>query len=130
MDQLPVTFERRENYLLVTGFGERKDLITLVEGSEKINEVITGVQSHFLLLDYTQARFNVPLGNAFDLIRIYELKMPEIKTLVVSVALHHDDYKIGEYWKDIAQKRGFHFMVSYSFEDAETWLLAQKRKIQ
>jgi hypothetical protein len=128
MEQLPASIELRENYLLVTGFGERTQLSSIVDASEKINEEIVRFQNKYLLLDYSRVNFNIPVSNAFDLVRIYESKMPELKSLTVAVVFSQLNRKIGEYWRDISRQRGFNLMVFYDFVQAELWLLEQREK--
>ena len=123
MGELKATVKPTENYLLITGHGEREDLASLVDASKRINELIDQFQNKYLLVDYRQVKFNIPPTNVFDLIRVLETKMPVYKEVKVAAVLGQLNLTMGKYWKDIGQKRGFNFMVFEDFDEAEMWLL-------
>jgi hypothetical protein len=128
MEQPQVTFEQKENYLLVTGHGERNDFAAIMSATNRINEMVVTVNKKYLLVDYREVKFNTPITNVFDVVRIYETKMPDFKNLIVAVVLSNLNSSIGKYWGEIAQQRGFNFMIFHDISTAEKWLLEQKEK--
>ena len=128
MEQPQVTFEQKEDYLLVTGHGERNDFASIINATNQINEMVVTVKKKYVLVDYREVKFNTPITNVFDVVRIYETKMPAFKNLIAAVVLSHLNSSIGRYWGEIAQQRGFNFMIFHDFATAEKWLLEQKNK--
>lgn len=126
MEQPQVTFEQKDHYLLVTGHGERNDFASIVNATNQINEMVVTLKNKYLLVDYREVKFNTPITNVFDVIRIYESKMPDFKNLIVAAVLSNLNSTFGKYWGEIAQQRGFNFMVFEDFESAEKWLLEKK----
>lgn len=126
MEQPLVTFEQKEDYLLVTGHGERNDFAAIMSATNRINEMVGTVKMKYLLVDYREVKFNTPITNVFDVVRIYETKMPDFKNLIVAVVLSHLNASIGKYWEEIAQQRGFNFLIFHDFATAEKWLLEKK----
>jgi len=126
MEEPRVTFKQQENYLLVTGHGERNNFADIINATTQINEMVVKFQNKFLLVDYREVKFNTPIGNVFDVVRIYETKMPHLKHIFIAAILSKLNSSFGAYWRDIAQKRGFNFMVFDDFNKAETWLLEQR----
>ncbi len=128
MEEPRVSFEQKENYLLVTGHGERNDFASIVDATKQINEMVVKLQNKYLLVDYREVKFNTPITNVFDVVRIYESKMPHLKNIIIAAVLSELNSSFGKYWKEIAQQRGFNFMVFDDFASAEKWLLEQKSK--
>jgi hypothetical protein len=128
MEEPRVTFEQRENYLLVTGHGERNNFADIIEATTQINEMVVKFQNKYLLIDYRKVKFNTPITNVFDVVRIYESKMPHLKNIFIAAVLSQLNSAFGKYWRDIAQQRGFNFMVFDDFAKAELWMLEQCTK--
>lgn len=125
-----ISFEQRENYLLITGHGERNDFISIVDSTKNIHDVVMGLENKYVLLDYSQVKFNIPQTNVFDIVRIYETKMPDLKQVVAAVVVSQLNSEIGVYWKTIAQQRGFNFRVFNNYSNAEKWLAEKKNSAQ
>ena len=129
MSELQATFQPTENYLLITGHGERDDLASIVDASKRIDELVKQFQNNYLLVDYREVKFNFPLTNIFDLIRVLETRMPNYKNVKIAAVLSEMNLSFGKYWKDIAQKRGFDFMFFEDFVSAEKWLIAKRKGV-
>lgn len=129
MEEQRVTFEQRADYLLVTGHGERNNLAAIIDATTQINEMVVKFQNKFLLIDYREVKFNTPITSVFDIVRIYETKMPHLKNVFVATILSKLNSSFGTYWRDIAQKRGFNFMVFDDYTQAEMWLLEQRANL-
>jgi hypothetical protein len=55
--------------------------------------------------------------------------MPHLKDVFIAAILSKLNSSFGSYWRDIAQKRGFNFMVFDDFDQAEKWLLEQRTNL-
>ena len=120
-----INFEKKDNYLLVTGEGVRKDLLTIAEGTRKIYSFIEETKSRLVLIDYRKVNFLIQNVDAFNSVRFYESKIPQLKSVAVSTIVNEDNLHIGEVWEKFAKSRGFNFKVFTNWNDAEAWLLAQ-----
>jgi hypothetical protein len=122
-----VSFNVKEKYLLVTGHGKRDNLAMMVEAATQIYEKILETNRHYLLIDYRNLEINVNMGEAFNIVRRYETNQPELKNAVVAAVFGSQGLAFGNYWKDIAEKRGFFFKIFQDIDLAEAWLLKQIR---
>jgi len=120
-----INFEKREKYLLVTGEGERRDLLTLANGTKQIYSVIEETKSHLVLIDYRKVNFLIQNVDAFNSVRFYETKLPDLKAIVLAAVVNHDNVHIGDVWGKFAISRGFNFKVFTDIDQAERWLLQQ-----
>lgn len=118
-----VEFEQRDQYVLITSEGERKDFSSVVEGTTKLYAIIEKTQCRLVLLDYRKVIFNVPQTDAFNIVRLYELKMPLLTNVKIAVVLSSMNSAFGNVWKNVAQAKGFKYDIFTSLEDAEAWLL-------
>ena len=126
MEGTAVTFKQCEDYLLVVGHGKRDNFTEIIHATAQINDALLKFERKHLLIDYRQVQFNIPIGNVFDVVRVYEAKMPHLKDVFVAAVLSDINWEIGEFWKEIAQRRGFNFTVFDDFAKAEQWLLEQR----
>ncbi len=120
----PVTFEVKEQYLVVTGHGERNSLASMVEASEMIFLKLHETGMHYLLVDYTRLQINVHLTEAFNIVKRYEAAQPELKKILIAAAFNYVGMEFGNYWKEIASKRGFSIEIFDDLRKAEDWLLS------
>lgn len=127
MENQNLTFEQQEYYLLVTSHGVRSDFKSVVEATLKINEMAGKTTTPFLLMDYRKVKFNLPITNAFDLIRIYESQMTHFKNITIASIITDDNIEIAELWRELSQKRGFRFMTFTNIQEGEDWLIQQQR---
>jgi hypothetical protein len=126
MEGAPITYKQCDDYLLVIGHGKRDNFNEIINATVQINDVLLKFQRKHLLIDYREVHFNIPIGNVFDVVRIYESKMPHLKDIFVAVVLSEINWDIGKFWKEIAQRRGFNFNVFNNFNAAEQWLQEQQ----
>ncbi|TRX60804.1 hypothetical protein FNH22_07115 [Fulvivirga sp. M361] len=115
-------FEKREGYLYVEAEGVRKDLTSIVEGTKKIQDSIVKYGTPYVLADYRKVRFNVPLTEAYNIIKIYESKIPEFSTIIMAGVINPGSREIAQFWQSICDKRGYTFKVFHDIKPAETWI--------
>lgn len=117
------SIEVKEGYLLVIARGTRKDFGDIIEGTLKISEAAKAYNVKFVLADYCEVNYEVPLADAFNLIKIYEKKVPVFNNLVISGVINKSNWELADFWQSIAKRRGFNYKAFTSFEKATKWLL-------
>jgi len=116
------TIEAKEGYLIVTARGDRNDFQSVIEGTKMVNEAARIHKVKYVLADYRFMKFNVPLADAFNLVKMYEQKLPVFSEIVISAVTNKDNMEIAKFWESICVRRGFQYKVFTQFENAENWL--------
>ncbi len=125
MDLPLVSFELREKYLLVVGHGKRDDFTSMAEASSLVYQKIIETGSRYLLVDYRKLEINVGIVEAFNIVKRYETKLPELKDIVIAAAFEIQNITFANYWKEIGEKRGFYIQIFVDLDVAESWLLKE-----
>lgn len=125
MDLPLVSFELREKYLLVVGHGKRNDFSSMAEASSLVYEKIMETGSRYLLVDYRKLEINVGIVEAFNIVKRYEAKLPQLKDITIAVAFATHNLTFANYWKEISEKRGFYIRIFVDLDIAESWLRKQ-----
>lgn len=125
-----VSFLLKERYLLVIGHGKRDNLTSMAAASSAIYEKVLETNSRYLLVDYRNLEINVPLNEAFNIVKRYETKQPHLKNLVMAAVFEGKGHEFGEYWKEVGRQRGFFIETFDDIDTAEKWLLEQAVKSQ
>jgi len=125
MDLPLVSFELREKYLLVVGHGKRDDFSSMAEASSLVYEKIIATGSRFLLVDYRKLEINVGIVEAFNIVKRYEVKLPQLKDITIAAVFETHNLTFANYWKEISEKRGFYIRIFVDLDEAETWLLKE-----
>lgn len=125
MDLASVSFELREKYLFVVGRGKRDDFSSMVEASSLIYQKIIETGSRYLLVDYRKLEINVGIVEAFNIVKRYEAKLPQLKDITIAVAFATHNLTFANYWKEISEKRGFYIRIFVDLDIAESWLRKQ-----
>jgi hypothetical protein len=120
-----ISFEKRDQYLLILGEGNRKGTLIVQEGSRKMYEEIVNTNSRLILIDYRNVHFEMGHTDVYNVIRYYESKLPLLTGVVVAAVFNKSNLDLGKTWTDVGAARGFNFRVFHDFEEAEKWLLAQ-----
>ena len=120
-----VSFELREKYLLVTGHGKRDNLISMTQASAEIYAKVQETKQNYLLVDYRKLQINVPLSEAFNIVKRYEVAQPDLKKLIIAAVFEGKGLEFGNYWKEVSRQRGFFIEVFEDINRAEDWLLNQ-----
>lgn len=120
-----VSFEVKEKYLKVTGWGARDSFASMIEASEQIYSKLAETGLQFMLADYRQVTVNVTVAEAFNIVRRYENRMPGFDLIVTSCVFNRQSFDFAAYWKKIAQARGYRIEIFENLDVAEAWLLSQ-----
>ena len=68
-------------------------------------------------------KFDLPITNAFDLIRIYESRMDSFKGITMASIITDANKEIADLWIEMGQKRGFQFKSFTDIEEGKRWLM-------
>jgi len=120
-----VSFKQREKYLLVIGHGKRDNLVTMTQASAEIYAKVLETKTNYLLVDYRQLQINVPLSQAYNIVKRYEVAQPELKKLTIAAVFEGKGIAFGNYWKEVSLQRGFFIEIFEDMNLAEEWLLKQ-----
>jgi len=120
-----VSFELKENYLLVVGHGKRDTLTSMTKASAQIYEKVLETKSRYLLVDYRNLHIQVHLSDAFNIVKRYETVQPELKKLKIAAVFTEQGLTFGQYWKDVSRQRGFFIEIFEDYDVAEAWLIKQ-----
>ncbi len=123
MEQPLATFEVKEKYLLVTGHGRRDNLLMMADTAAKIVAKAKEADRRYMLVDYRKLEINVYMGDAYNIVKNYEVNQPELRHITVAAAFERKDMEFASFWKEVSRKRGFTIEVFDSLELAEVWLL-------
>jgi hypothetical protein len=110
-------------YLKVVSQGDRTDFGVVVRNAEKIHTAIQSSKKELILLDYTKTIFKMPHNEAFNLLKVFELKLTNFRTVKMGIIINPRTEEIGSFWASICQKRGFDFKIFQDAKEAEAWLL-------
>jgi hypothetical protein len=125
MDFPLVSFEVKEKYLLVVGHGKRDNFSSMVEASALIQQKIIETGCRHLLVDYRKLQINVSIAEAFNIVKRYEARVPELKNVVIAGVFEKQNLTFANYWKEVGEKRGFFIKIFESMQVAERWLADQ-----
>lgn len=81
--------------------------------------------SRKMLVDFRQIQINVRITEAFNIVKTYEKKMPDLRTVLVAAVFESQHRAFASYWQEVSSKRGFTIKVFEDFGEAEKWLLKQ-----
>lgn len=121
----PPIVELKDDYLLITATGERRNFMDIIEGTIQIYEASKSLKTSRILADYRGVAYHVALNEAFNLVRYYENKLPEFQEVSMVGIVQTKDLEIAKFWESICNKRGFNVAVFTDFEAGEKWLLKQ-----
>lgn len=124
MNSNPI-IELKKDYVLVTAKGIRRNFMDIIEGTIKIYEASQALKVNRILGDYRNVRYDVPLAEAFNLIRYYENKLPEFYNKSMASVSNPKDLEIAKFWEALCIKRGFNAAVFTEYHLAEEWILKQ-----
>lgn len=120
-----LSFSVEENYLSIKASGVRDDFMEIIEGTTKIAEASKRYNKQHILSDYRDVVFDLPLTQAFNLVKVYENKLPYFHRLHMASVVQSSQLEIASFYASICKKRGFNFEIFMAIEEAETWLINQ-----
>lgn len=118
MESHLVTFELKENYLLVKGHGVREGIASQRESASAIYQMVAETGSKFILVDYTEVQIKLLLPDAFNMIKKYEKSMPLYSYVVAVCVFRKLDSDFAHYWQTLGRARGFNIVLCDTLEEA------------
>jgi hypothetical protein len=112
-------------FLKVESQGERTEFSMVLHNAEKIHKAIQASDKKLILLDYRLTIFRMPHNEAFNLLKVFELKLKEFKEVKMAVIINPRTEEIGSFWASICRKRGFNYNIFQDEQEAKDWLLAE-----
>lgn len=117
-----VSFELRDNHLLIIGHGVRDSNASMIEATVATYHKILETKSQFLLVDYRKVEIDLDHVQAFNLIKTYEGNMPQLHQVTAACVFNDASKEFALYWQSIGRKRGFDIFIFETLDDAERWL--------
>lgn len=120
-------FEKKDGYMLAIGEGERNNLTEMTEATKSMVAAATELGMTHILADYRKVKYNVPLTDAYNLVKVYETKTPTLKSFTIAGVMNEVDRELIKFWESISNRRGFEFKIFTNIDDALRWLQDKKK---
>ncbi|SMG50872.1 hypothetical protein SAMN05661096_03760 [Marivirga sericea] len=118
-----IKISEEKDFLKVISQGERTEFGVVLQNAEKIHNAIQASDKRLILLDYRLTIFKMPHNEAFNLLKVFELKLTEFKEVKMAAIINPRTAEIGGFWESICRKRGFDYQIFQNEEEAKEWLL-------
>tara|TARA_R110002012_G_scaffold296032_1_gene492948 strand:- start:16503 stop:16901 length:399 start_codon:yes stop_codon:yes gene_type:complete len=122
-----IRISEEKHYLKVVSQGERTQFSVVLQNAEKIHKAIQSSNKKLVLLDYRLTIFKLPHNEAFNLLKVFELKLTEFREVKMAVIINPRTEEVGSFWASICRKRGFDYRNFQEEQEAEAWLLAENQ---
>jgi hypothetical protein len=66
----------------------------------------------------------MPHNEAFNLLKVFELKLTAFKEVKMAAIINPRTQEIGSFWVSICNRRGFDFKLFQDEDEAKQWLFA------
>jgi hypothetical protein len=119
---MKLEFHIKDSVLFVISDGTRRSLDDSINNTAIISEELKKSGCSKLFLDYRKSHFKLSFNEAFNLLRVYELKFSEFQSKRMAVLLSKEDQELGEYWADLCQQRGYNYAVFTDYDRALSYL--------
>ena len=126
MNKTKASVIEKDDYLIVTEVGERTSLQEIVKDVKTVYEAAKGYDKRYILADFSRVNNAVPLTDAFNIVKIFENKFPELSQLTISYVANENNLNLIKFWEYVSNQRGFEIKVFTDFDEAEEWLLSVK----
>jgi hypothetical protein len=120
-----IKISEEKDFLKVISEGERTEFGLVLQNAEKIHKAIQASAKKLILLDYRLTIFKMPHNEAFNLLKVFELKLTDFKEVKMAVIINPRTTEIGSFWVSICTKRGFDCQIFQGEEEAKVWLLGE-----
>ena len=117
-----VFFEKREHYVYLKVSGVRNSTAQLLEGTRVVYELSKKFNCCYVLCDFREIDFKLSMSEAFNLVRIYEIRFEDFKNIKIAGVVSPQYFEIAGFWEKISQNRGFENKAFIDVELAGNWL--------
>lgn len=114
--------EISNDLLIISDAGIRKNLTSAIQGTEMIAAAAEKYNKQVVLVDYRKVHYEVPLTDAYNLVKVFEHKVPVYKDLLMAVVVDQQDWELAKFWESISVKRGYSFKLFDDIKEAKDWL--------
>ena len=118
--------EHFEGFSIATSFGKRDNLLQIIDNISLVLEQVVKNGNEKLLVDFRKVDFNFPMADAYNIVKMFELRLRDYQHVKIVVVCPEEHIEFGSFWKEIGEKRGFDFFVASEYEEAENWLEIKK----
>lgn len=126
MEETKTSVIEKDGYLIVTEVGDRTNLLSIVEDAQIVYEAAKRHNMKYILADFSQVNNDVPIVDAYNIVKVFENKFPELKELTVSYVANANTLQLIKFWEHISNQRGFDIKVFTDYDEAEKWLKSVK----
>jgi hypothetical protein len=118
-----IKISEEKDFLKVISQGERTEFGLVLQNAEKFHKAIQASDKRLILLDYRLTIFKMPHNEAFNPLKVFELKLTEFKEVKMAAIINPRTAEIGSFWSSICRKRGFDYQIFQNEQEAKAWLL-------
>jgi|GEM_PF-3433387 hypothetical protein len=119
------SIEDKKIYLSVTSEGIYDSPTDLLDITNQIHQKAKETGIRYFLLDFTRASFKLPIAEAYNLVRTYDLSMPAFAGSVAAGVYNEPSREFVKYWQEVGCQRGYTFELFKEISEAEAWLIKQ-----
>ncbi len=119
-----VSISEQSQYLKVISHGDRSDFVEIINNASKIHAAIQKSSKRLILLDFTNTHFHIPSNEAYNLVKVFEVKLTSFKEVKMAAVVNSQSEAIAYFWSDICQSRNFDYKIFKEEAEALEWLLA------
>jgi len=119
-----VSISEESQYLKVISKGNRSDFVGLINNASKIHAYIQKSSKRLILLDFTNTHFFIPNNEAYNLVKVFELKLTTFKEVKMAAIVNPQSEEIAYFWSAICQNRNIDYKIFRDEAEAVEWLLA------
>lgn len=120
--------ERKEGYLQITNTKDRHELGEVVEGINKIRDAALAHDLRYVLADHRRVHYHLPLNDAFNLVKVFEYNLPDLKEVTMAVVTNEANLEIARFWESICKRRGYRMRIFLLVEEARDWLQKEMKR--
>lgn len=115
----------KNGYISVVSEGTYDSPVYLLDITTQVYQKTKETGIRYFLLDFTRSYFKLPLAEAYNLVRTYDISMPAFAGSVAAGVFNESSKEFAKYWQDVGCQRGYTIELFKDPEKAEDWLLSR-----
>lgn len=121
------SIEAKNGYISVTSEGLYSTQMDLMDITVHVHQKAKETGVRYFLLDFVRTSFKLPLAEAYNLVRTYDLSMPAFAGGVAACVYSEPSKEFVKYWRDVGCQRGYDIEMFTESEKAEGWLIDRSK---
>ncbi|QSE96472.1 hypothetical protein [Fulvivirga lutea] len=117
----PYTLTIKDDYLLITGNGSRKDVVQFIHSIDLLNKLAQHHGLDKMLADYMKVSFDFEPSMALKQIKELHIE-PIDNTLKIASIINEEMLDLKHIWELACKKKGIHTKVFIDPDKAKAWL--------